>query len=874
MCVGGHWLREAMLHCRVLEARCQMLSLLLHIVRLLGRLELGDGRGGENSIPYCSTITGSKRADKIIARPEVVGMHPLMTDVPHHRTYKGGWDPALEPPDGYIPFPRPSTTVGKFLDKVLHLLPDLPSHWRHFGEYFKLLAGVAELGKEECLFFLSRRAISRGIDLFLNDESPFCSHRKVCFRMGDKFSSPVFSPLLDFISVLVRSSSLESENEDSDDWPRPYTQIAVVGVLDIACYKMVNSRVFLNKALVDGANYPAVQNLFVHLSWFNAAKSGDILQVVCEAIEEECHEDELQVHLDLLAMLIAIPDTILPFRVDKFVSLFVHTISEVAPYMEIFKRCVEFLCDLVVHRAEVRKTLINYVCHAKRRDNTRWLESWLIKVDHEACRMAAYSLACTLAFPSAVRRSEPPSLPPGAIAGDEVTPKVAIARPEPDPDALLEGDELTPVVFDVLLSAVPLYSPMAQAADQCRPASMACRLVYLFRAIMYMLKTADGRWSVDRFMKSMPDLAVTLMGMNEFRADMDYNRAELYKLIMVAAQRSKSDVMERLTTDPRWMEALIQNPLGSVNGKSQKASLAYNRLQLPIFFRLIKECCAFSAQFTESYFGCQHGAFALTNVLCLQARNSDSALLLLEAFDIALQWEKQGKVKNLDRIRQTFLELLLRRRQLLLAPEHCIPFLERIIFDSSEPADLAEDILLLIEGNALECLANCARSLNEVSREQVRQGSLRILEQVFENTGIVEKRIPHMQMEGKVRKAMQLAECMGLAVCLSKCLLVPQLPSSFRQQYLGILLQLCKCDEESLLHCVSEFIRIYDTSALESVDDALAARAERSTARRLAAQSQPVCKRSSSRGKAKSEAGKKAPVPCAAGDFCADRTGL
>jgi hypothetical protein len=52
---------------------------------------------------------------------------------------------------------------------------------------------------------------------------------------------------------------------------------------------------------------------------------------------------------------------------------------------------------------------------------------------------------------------------------------------------------------------------------------------------------------------------------------------------------------------------------------------------------------------------------------------------------------------------------------------------------------------------------------------------------------------------------------------------------------------------------------------MESVEDSIASRAERSAARRLAAQSQPVGKRSSSRGKAKSEAGKKAPVPCSTG---------
>ena len=866
--ISSHWLREALLHCRVLEARSHLLSLFLHIIRQLGPLERGKGRGVEHQIPYCTGALGGKKSQELV-RPEHVGLHPLLTDVPYERTYKGGWDPSLEMPDNYLPFPRPCTHVGKFLDKVLGLLPDLPPHWRHFGEYFKLLAGVSEIGKEERLFMLSRRAIARCIDLFLNDESVFAPHRKHCIRMGDKFSSPMFAPMLDFISCLVRSTSLDQESDDEIEDPiLPPTQLLVVGELDNACYKMVIQRSFLSKALVDGGNFPAVQALLVHLSWMNDIRSNEIIQIVCETIEEECHDDELQAHLDLLAMLIAIPDDMRSFRIDKFVLMFVHTVSEVAPYFDIFKRCVEFLCDLVAHRPEVRVSVINWIFPGpKRRDNARWLESWMIKVENETCRIAAHTLACVLAFPAAfIRRTEPPLLPPG-VCREEV-PNAPSERIEPDPDTLLEGDDWSQVVFDVLLAAVPIYSPLAQAADQCRPASISSRLVMLFRALTFVLKSAAGRWCMDRLVHSLPDFAAVLLSFNEFRADMDYNRAELYKLLLVAIHRSKNEVLDQLTTDARWVESLIRNPLCSVNSKVQKANSNYNRLHLPTFFRLIKECCAHCAQFAEAYFSSFHCNFALTNVVCAHSRYTESAFLLLETLDIALDFEKQGRLNSLDHLRKSYLDGLLRRRQLFAAPEHSIPFLEKLLFHSKEPREIADEITMLIEGNNPEIFVSTARSVIDAPRsiEAARQSAIRILDQMFESARFVEKKLPDLQMESKVRKAMQNTECTGLAVFLIKHLLSAQLLYPLRQHYLGVLLNLCKCEDEAMLKCISEVIRIYDSATLESAEDVVATRSARSLARKPNTQVQAVSKRS--RGKSRSDSLKKGSTsPAVGGNF-------
>jgi hypothetical protein len=615
---------------------------------------------------------------------------------------------------------------------------------------------------------------------------------------------------------------------------------------------------------LEGGNYPAVQALFVHLSWFSEDHSKDVIQVVCEAIEEECHDDELQAHLDLLAMIIAIPDGLQSFRIDKFVFLFVHAVSEVAPYPDIFKRCVEFMCDLVAHRPEVRNCVRHWIFPgSKRRDNARWLESWMIKLDNEICRNAAHTLACVLAFPAAfVRRAAPPTLPPGVSR--EEAPSAGPERSEPEPDALLDGDDCSQIIFDVLLAALPVYAPLAQAADQCRPASVSSRLVLLFRALTFIVKTAAGQWCLDRLFQSMQDLSTVLASFNEFRAEIDYNRAELYKLLLVAIQRSRNEVLEQITTDARWVDALIRNPLCSVQAKAQKANINYNRLHLPTFFRLMKECCVHSADFTESYFGSCHCTYSLTNVLCLHGRHTDSAIFLLETVDVALEWEKQGRISSLDHLRRFYLDALLRKRQLFAAPEHSIPFVEKLLFHSTEPKDIVEEISMLVESNHLEIFVTSARSVSDGPRtiDQARQASIRILDQMFESAKLVEKKIPDLQIESKVRNAMQNTECTGLVLFLIKCLLHHALPSSLRQHYLGVLINLCRCDDEAMVACISEVIRIYDSTALESTEDVVAAREARNLSKKPMVQAQSLSKRS--RGKSKSETVKKGSTPSVA----------
>lgn len=53
-------------------------------------------------------------------------------------------------------YPTSATTLARFIDKALELLPELPPHWRHFGEYFQLFSIIADFGPQEKAFFLSR----------------------------------------------------------------------------------------------------------------------------------------------------------------------------------------------------------------------------------------------------------------------------------------------------------------------------------------------------------------------------------------------------------------------------------------------------------------------------------------------------------------------------------------------------------------------------------------------------------------------------------------------------------------------------------------------------------------------------------------------
>jgi hypothetical protein len=159
-----HWLRWAVLHCRTQDARVQLVGMLVQACTQLSAVEREALGASAGPVPHCApqmvSPHGEARPDRNQVYVPLYGDRPLLTDVPFKRAYPGGTDVSLPPPHDYLPFPRALTTVGMLMDKVLDMLPEVPEHWRHFAQYFKLLADLAEVSAHVCILWAHRRSFT------------------------------------------------------------------------------------------------------------------------------------------------------------------------------------------------------------------------------------------------------------------------------------------------------------------------------------------------------------------------------------------------------------------------------------------------------------------------------------------------------------------------------------------------------------------------------------------------------------------------------------------------------------------------------------------------------------------------------------------
>lgn len=288
---AGQWLRWGLLLCREPGVREQVAETLVRAVSLLSSDHQQQQQRKPSStsptlsssppdrhLPHCLPMRGESRGTQ--EHTEAFSGQPLLTDDPWPRRYPGGLDDSKDFPLNYLPFPRPTTSVGTLIDHVLDLLPDVTSLWRHHHEYFKLLHDIARLGPSEAIFLLSRRAISRCIDIFLHDESPFACTRLRAASSDICFSAS-FDSLFSLLSYLITCSDLPTDSGPSDPSPwRPgstSSPSALQFQLDEACLAMLSSPNFPAQIIsVQGAMSHAALDLVLHLCWRDMSRTNSV----------------------------------------------------------------------------------------------------------------------------------------------------------------------------------------------------------------------------------------------------------------------------------------------------------------------------------------------------------------------------------------------------------------------------------------------------------------------------------------------------------------------------------------------------------------------------------------------------------------------
>ncbi len=542
MPVTAHWLREGLLVCKVPEARTHIVRMLVHAIRVIATVRpepaAADYQPGMR-VPHCLPAFPQIEVplpDDDETYFDLYGEQPLLTDTPNERMYPGGYDPKLKPPFDYQPFPRACTSTGVFIDKVLSLLPDVSHYWRNFKQYWMLLAEIAKVGRAEKLFLLSRRAVARCIDIFLHEESPFKETHSCRLRVGDKFTQPSYFHLIDMIAELLCSTSLAEHMEDMDYEDEEDlesfspVQLEEVGPLDIACFKLVTSPVFLNKALSQDLNLRAFQRLAVMLCWRNSQISSLVISTACEVLEEASEEDYPAL-FDVLSTMVHIGDEIPDFRAERFVCFFARAILENLQYPEMCTRCIDLVTNLCENNYHVRASIAKSLFHTQSRKVCGFWFSKCMFAPFDSIRSSAEVLARVLIYRKDVAAAASLREPaPAAVAERDASLSPSAGQQQRVAQSVDDMPEDAFEVFRYLLAMIKEVENLVQPVAVQR-AQSPFRLAQYFRALAAIVSEGNARMTPgqpppfgEMLQGHIGNLVRLLDAMNDQLLDVDWNR--------------------------------------------------------------------------------------------------------------------------------------------------------------------------------------------------------------------------------------------------------------------------------------------------------------------------------------------------------------
>ena len=653
---GQHWLKKALLSHRVQEFRLSIVPLLLHAIQNLAVSERENSltRG---AVPYCAMDEVDDNEVQVLQDGQLVPS--LMTDHPYARAreYRGS------------PFPRPVTTVGRFIDSVLDLLPEVPRYWRHYSEYFQLLASFANMSAAEKVFLLARRTISRSIDCVLLDES-LASGSRNRNNLGDQFAVPDNNNLLALITTLVRSVKLERDLDDDDEVP---TQMFVAGPLDPACCAYIKKPRLLTKILSEGINPIQTMKLLEHMCWNNSKQSCAIIETLI-AVLDDAHEDEMDMLLKMLEKLMSMSDRCQELRAERMVTLFLRMILDKVLYADICTRCLEFLECLVARNKFVRSEALTLIISPRREQQmqSRWFEGCLIRSEMEKVQMAWEKFARTLALPEIylMKMSQQQASQQQGKTGGRMAPLPKV-----------HGDKCTQALFEHLITKNDKIVLMG-CADTRETGCCNYPLKYYLKLLSFVIENTHDRWYKDKFRERLRLFHDVLRRLNENEFETDFAKAEVHRLLLLASEGCP-ETLDVYTDERSHMRSTLVSNFILI--RPHRNNIAFNRQHLPFFYRLLLVCCQHSKSFVELLMEANEFMWSITHLMCKSTKYPETCAVILELIDVILGSEAQaGKVAN---FRARVLEMLLSAKDLSASPECVLELSNRFVLHLLEDTD-------------------------------------------------------------------------------------------------------------------------------------------------------------------------------------------
>lgn len=790
------WLFKGLVANRNLDARTSIVALLGQAARTVAEEERSvswEPNQGQQ-VPFCF-CDSSEESDSGSDSP-LTPRAPRAAAGP-----QAGAKAAVKRPSLTNNYPTSATTLARFIDKALELLPELPPHWRHFGEYFQLFSIIADFGPQEKAFFLSRRVVGRCVDVFLHEDSPFAREHRHRIRMGDKLSSPNFTYMMDLVTKLVCSVELEREVEPPhQEVPAP-TQLPVVGVLDNTSANMVRHKLFIKKLLVDVVNPPKTRQLLQHLSWNHPRLSCLVLTAACEVVESE---EEYGVLFQILKSLINLQDAFVEGRTDKFVVCFLKALYNNLQYPEACVRCLELLAEEISENPLLRQMVLRaIILQNRRRDVCRWFEACLLRSEGETIRLAAEQVALAIAFPA---------LRSASAQADAGTPRGTLGG-GPAVQARATADQQTKTLFEHLILMDEALLHTAAAVD--RPRGFSCSpLASYVRCLSTMVQLSEDGWFKAQFRRHFAKFHQLLDALNELGHEMDVSKAELIRLFYFCALDSP-ETLDLLTDQ---FSGVRESLLGYyIIIRPHKAHIIYNRQNLPFLYNLLLLCCRHSTSFTVFLMGHRNSMWAVDNFICSSTRYPETLAVLLQIVDVALA--TKGHPEVLAEFKQRLLRVLLGSKAITNCPDNAVALFRRLVDDVLVNA---EDLHELLESSVLECmfigLAQSHPTCSGTGRraftpqEDTIAYAIRILHKVLQ--ALEAKKVE----EDALKTALKKCKCRTLGIqALFKALQDPSLHRGLRPAAFDVCARLCAVDPACGAAGVSELQRAYEATKLKSL---------------------------------------------------------
>ena len=698
----------------------------------------------------------------------------------------------------------------------MDLLPEVARYWRHYSEYFELLANFAKIGTEEKSFLLARRTISRSIDSILLDESLSNSARNRN-NVGDQFAVPDYNHLLTLISTLVRSVKLERDVED-DTEPVP-TQICDAGPLDPACSVYIKKVRLLTKALSEGINPSHTMKMLEHMSWNNSKQSVAILETLLTVLDD-AHEDEMDILLKMLEKLVLMKDTCQELRAQHMVALLLRMVLDQVLYADTCSRCLNFLENLVAHNHYVRVAALKLIINPRRDQEMpiRWFEVCLIRGEVDKVQMAWEKFARTLALPEMYLQK---------IASQEQQAK-GNTRLLPLPK--VHGDEYTKALFEHLVTKDDKMV-LIGCADPRETGCGMYPLRYYFKFLCYVIENTNDRWYKDKFRERFRLFHQVLRRLNENEAETDYAKAELLRLMLLASD-SHPEILDVYTDE----QSTVRNTLVSnfILIRPHRINIAFNRQHLPYFYRLLLVCCQHSTSFIEHLMEANELIWAITHLMCKSPKYPETCAVMLQLIDVILTSEA-APVKLQD-FRERVLHMLLNAKDLSANPESVVELSHRLALHLTDDTDGLYKVLdsQLIDA-LLAAVGACNFPVGQRQRTQIEARSfiiamlaMQILNRILnaaKSTAAVDVAVRE-DIEKALKDALQRSKSMGCdhrhkAVSAIMFVVLPTVDMLSRAQRLMTLrvaTALCAYDLDCGTAGVDALLKLYDETKLKHLE--------------------------------------------------------